>query len=78
MSKENNVSLFERSSTLALIVAAAVLLAVGWITTALAQADSDGDGFDGDELSVPILLGVGVLAYAGWLIYRRRSAKTRD
>jgi uncharacterized protein (TIGR03382 family) len=77
MTKENNVSLFERSSTLALIVVAGVLLAMGWITTALAQADNDGDGFDGDELSVPILLGVGVLAYAGWLVYRRRAAKRR-
>ena len=61
-----------------LIVAAAALLAMGWVTTALAQADSDGDVFDGDELSVPILLGVGVLAYAGWLVYRRRAAKSRD
>jgi len=78
MTNENKASLIARLSTLAVIVAAAALLAMGWVTTALAQADSDGDGFDGDELSVPILLGVGVLAYAGWLVYRRRAAKSRD
>jgi uncharacterized protein (TIGR03382 family) len=78
MTDENKVSLLERLATLAVIVAAAALLAMGWVTTALAQADSDGDVFDGDELSVPILLGVGVLAYAGWLVYRRRAAKSGD
>ena len=78
MTNENKASLIARLSTLAVIVAAAALLAMGWVTTALAQADSDGDGFDGDELSLPILLGVGVLAYAGWLAYRRRAAKNRD
>jgi hypothetical protein len=78
MTKENKASRFQGLSTLALIVMAAALLAMGWITTALAQTDSDGDGFDGDELSLPILLGVGVLAYGGWLAYRRRGAKSRD
>jgi hypothetical protein len=61
-----------------LILAVAALLAMGWITTALAQGASNGDGFDGDELSLPIVLGVGVLVYVGWLAYRRRSAKSRD
>ena len=65
MTNDNKGSAFRRLSTLAMIVASAALLAMGWVTTALAQADSDGDGFDGDELSLPILLGVGVLAYAG-------------
>ena len=69
---------FSRLSQLALIVAAAALLAIGWITAALAQADSDGDAFDGDELSLPIVLGVGALAYVGWMVYRRRSAKRQD
>jgi uncharacterized protein (TIGR03382 family) len=78
MSKDDKVSPFQRISTLAVIVAAVALLAMGWATTALSQADGDGDGFDGDELSVPILLGVGVLAYAGWLVYRRRAAKSPD
>jgi uncharacterized protein (TIGR03382 family) len=72
------VSPFQRISTLAVIVAAVALLAMGWVATALAQADSDGDGFDGDEQSAPILLGAGMLAYAGWLVYRRRAAKSRD
>ena len=78
MTKENMASRFQRLSILPLIVMAAALLAMGWITTALAQTDSDGDGFDGDELSLPILLGVGVLAYVGWLAYRRHAAKSRD
>jgi ACR3 family arsenite efflux pump ArsB len=78
MTDENRVSLLERVATLVVMLAAAALLAMGWVTTALAQADSGGDGFDGDELSVPILLGIGVLAYAGWLVYRRRAAKSRD
>ena len=78
MTDENRVSLLERVATLVVMLAAAALLAMGWVTTALAQADSDGDGFDGDELSVPILLGIGVLAYAGWLVYRRRAVKSRD
>jgi hypothetical protein len=79
MSKKNNASLFQPLSSVALVVAAAALLAaMGSMTTALAQAATDGDGFDGDELSLPIVLGVGVLAYVGWLVYRRRSAKSRD
>jgi uncharacterized protein (TIGR03382 family) len=44
----------------------------------LAQTDSDGDAFDGDEiLSVPILLGMGVLAALAWSVYRRRSPKSQ-
>ena len=54
-----------------------VLLALSWITTALAQADSDGDGFDGDELGLPILIGVAVLGYVGWMAIRGRARRTR-
>ncbi len=74
------MSLLQRLSTWAIILAGAALLAVGWVTTALAQVgDGDGDGFDGDELlSLPIVLGVGVLAIVGWFAYRRRSPKSGD
>jgi hypothetical protein len=59
----------------ALVVGSATLLGLAWVTTALAQAAGDGDGFDGDELSIPIVVGLGVLGYLGWTIYRRRSPK---
>jgi hypothetical protein len=75
MSKQAYVSLLQRLSTYTLIIVAGTLLAIGWVVTALAQADGDGDGFDGDELGLPIVLGVGVLAYLGWTAYRRRSPK---
>lgn len=63
-------------STGVIILAGVALLTMGWATTVLAQV-ADGDGFDGDELlSLPILLGVGVLAIVGWLAYRRRAPKS--
>jgi hypothetical protein len=68
------MSILRRLSTFALIMSAAALLALGGITTALAQ--SDGDGFDGDELGLPIVLGIGVLAILGWMAFRRRSPKS--
>ena len=68
------MSILQRLSTWALITSAAALLALGWITTALAQAD--GDGFDGDELGLPVVLGIGVLAIVGWQAFRRRSPKS--
>ncbi len=41
--------------------------------------DGEGHDFDGDELlSLPIVLGVGVLAMVGCLAYRRRSPKSQD
>jgi hypothetical protein len=61
-----------------LIFASVVLLALGWLTTALAQVDHDGDGFDGDELGLPIVLGLGVLAIVAWMASQRRSPKSRD
>ncbi len=75
MSKRSYASLLQRLSTCALITVAGTLLAIGWIVTPLAQTEGDGDGFDGDELGVPIVLGVGVLAYLGWMAYRRHSPK---
>ena len=56
------------------VVAFNVLLVLSWATAALAQADGDGDAFDGDELSlVPIALGIAVVGYLAWIALRRRS-----
>ena len=66
----------QRLSTWILLATAAALLALSWMSTALAQADGDGDGLDGDELGLPIIIGVGVLAYLGWLAFRRGSRKS--
>ena len=72
------MSLFSRTARWGTMVAFAALLAISWVSSALAQADSDGDAFDGDEiLSVPILLGVGVLAALAWSLYRRRASKSQ-
>jgi hypothetical protein len=76
MDQGGHIPMLHRLSAAAVVVAAAALLALGWLTTALAQADGDGDGFDGDELlSLPIVLGVGLLAALGWLVYRQRADK---
>ena len=56
------------------LVVVSVLLALSWTTTVLAQADGD-DGLDGDELGLPILIGIAVLGYVGWLAFRRWSRK---
>ena len=58
-------------------VAAAAVLAISCTSFAFAQVSSDGDGLDGDELGLPIILGIGVLAYLGWAAFRRRSRKSR-
>jgi hypothetical protein len=58
------------------LIGLSVLLALSWTTTVLAQAGSDGDGPDGDELGLPIVLGIAVIGYVGWLAFRRRSRKS--
>jgi len=63
------------SACLALAVFAA-LTALSLISLALAQADGDGDGLDSDELSLPIIVGAGIVALVGWMIIRRRSHKS--
>jgi hypothetical protein len=56
---------------------AAVLMAMSWASAALAEAGEDGDGFDGDELlSVPLLVGIGLLAALAWSRYRRGSPRS--
>ncbi len=66
-------------SRYAIVLTAAALVAMSWLTTVLAQVDEDVDGFDGDELlSLPIVLAVGLLAFLGWTAYRRRSSKPHN
>jgi hypothetical protein len=72
------MSIPQRISSVMLIAFSAALLATGWISTALAQADTDGDAFDGDEAALPIVLGLGVLAIIAWLLFQRRSPKSRQ
>jgi hypothetical protein len=70
--------LLNRTARWGMMVAFAALLAISWVSSVLAQTDSDGDAFDGDEiLSVPILLGMGVLAALAWSVYRCRSPKSQ-
>jgi hypothetical protein len=57
---------------------ASALLAVSWITIALAQEAGDGDGADGDELAMPVLLGVAVLSSVAVLAFQRFSSKSRN
>jgi hypothetical protein len=52
------------------------LLALALASTALAQVGGDGDGLDGDELVLPILVGVAVLGYVGWMAIRGCSRKS--
>ena len=59
-----------------MIVALGALLALSWLGSALAQVQGDGDGFDGDELVLPILMGVAVVAFIGWSVMRGRSRKS--
>jgi len=69
------MSLTARISSLAATLGAALLLAGAWVSPVLAQI-GDGDGFDGDELVLPLLLGaaviVGVVAF-----WRSRRSQPR-
>jgi hypothetical protein len=58
------------------LVVIAALAAVSWISLALAQVNGDSDGLDGDELSLPIIVGAAVAALVGWMIIRRRSRRS--
>jgi hypothetical protein len=70
------VSFHQKLSTCVALAVIAALAAMSWISVALAQADSDGDGLDGDELSLPIIVGAGIVAIVGWMIIRSRSRKS--
>ena len=41
-----------------------------------AEVGDDGDGFDGDELALPVVLGLAVLAVLGWKAFQHRSKKS--
>ena len=72
------MSLVRRCSSWSMIALVAVLLALSWVSTALAQqAGGDGDGPDGDELSILAVVG-GLVAVAavGWLASRRGSSRS--
>jgi hypothetical protein len=71
------MSVWRRFSVWAMPVAAAAVLAMSWTSSAFAQVSSDGDGLDGDELGLSIIVGIGVLAYLGWAVFRRRSRKSQ-
>ena len=68
------MSVLKSVSTWSVVIAGAALMAMSSVSVALAEAD--GDGFDGDEmLSIPLLIGVGVLGAVAWALYRRRSTR---
>jgi hypothetical protein len=67
------MSLHQKLAACLAIAVIAALMAMSWMSVALAQAEGDGDGLDGDELSLPILVGAAFVAVVGWLIMRRRS-----
>jgi peptidoglycan/LPS O-acetylase OafA/YrhL len=69
------MSFMQRLRSWMLIAAAAALLAITLLSSALAEVDGDGDGLDGDELALPIL-GVGVVAVVAWIAFQRRSKKS--
>src|SRR4051794_38913541 len=56
----------KRVQSLLLISGLAALMAFSWISTAFNQVEGDGDGFDGDELGLLIVIGAGALAFLGW------------
>ena len=71
------MSLARRGWLWSLIAFVGVLLALSWVSTALAQqAGGDGDGPDGDELSILAVVGLAAVAAVGWLASRRRSSRS--
>ena len=72
------MSLVRRCWSRLLIALVAVLLALTWLSTALAQqAGGDGDGPDGDELSIlAVVVGLAAVAAVGWLASRRGSSRS--
>ena len=72
------MSLARRGWSWSLIALVGVLLALSWVSTALAQqAGGDGDGPDGDELSIlAVVVGLVAVAAVGWLASRRGSSRS--
>jgi hypothetical protein len=69
------MSLHHKLSAWLTLAVFAALAAMSLISVALAQVEGDGDGVDGDELSLPIIVGAVIVALVGWMIVRRRSHK---
>ena len=70
------MKLREKTISCVSIAMMGALLALAWVSSALAQVESDGDGLDGDELLLPLLLLAGVVGYIGWTVLRGRSRKS--
>jgi hypothetical protein len=58
------------------LAALSVLLVLSWATSAFAQSSGDGDGLDGDELGLPIVFGIALLAGVAWITLRSRSRRS--
>ena len=71
------MGLMRRGRSGGLIVLAGALLAVSWVSTALAQAGGgDADG-DGDEVTaLAVVVGLTAVAAVGWIIYQRRTSRS--
>jgi hypothetical protein len=69
------MSLTARVSSLAATLVAALLLAGAWVAPVFAQV-GDGDGIDGDELVLPLLLGAAIVI-GGIAYWRSRRSQSR-
>jgi hypothetical protein len=58
------------------LAALSVFLVLSWATIAFAQSSGDGDGLDGDELGLPIVFGIALLAGLAWMTLRNRSRRS--
>ena len=72
------MSLVRRCWSCSLIALVPVLLALSWLSTAIAQqAGGDGGGPDSDELSIlAVLVGLAAVAAVGWLASWRGSSRS--
>ena len=66
----------EWALSLAGTVGAALLLAAAWVVPVFAQV-GDGDGFDGDELLLPLVLAAAIVV-GGIAYWRSRRSQTRS
>jgi hypothetical protein len=73
---EVTMSVHQKLSTCLALATIAALASMSWVSLALAQAEGDGDGLDGDELSLPNIVGAGIVTFVGWMIIRGRSLRS--
>jgi hypothetical protein len=69
------MSLTARASSLVAMLVAALLLAGAWVAPVFAQV-GDGDGFDGDEVLLPLAL-VAAIVIGGVAYWRSRRSQGR-